>query len=141
MAVAHDIVQDVFADLWTMGPPADDRPLRPLLYAMARNRSLNHVRNRRTREAKHHEILRDVPATEAPADSLDAASLRDRLVAWTRALPDRQREALTLTRVHGLAHAEAAETMGVSARTVNNHLVRALATLRERLAAFDPDLS
>ena len=136
-AAAHDLVQDVFADLWADGhDPA--RPLRPLLYAMARNRALNHVRDRRSRDAKHDVIAHDAPMAEAPAEGLDARALAGRLAAWIRALPPRQREALTLTRFHHLPHDEAAEAMGLSPRTVNNHVVRALATLRDRLEAHDP---
>ena len=136
-AVAHDLVQDVFADLWADGHDPD-RPVRPLLYAMARNRALNHVRNRRSREAKHDQVARGAPHAEAPTDALDARALSDRLAGWIRALPPRQREALTLTRFHHLPHDEAAQTMGLSPRTVNNHVVRALATLRERIDAYDP---
>ena len=138
-AAAHDLVQDVFADLWAGGhDPA--RPLRPLLYTMARYRALNHVRNARTRAGKHDEVRREAETAAAPPDRLDADALRERLAAWVGALPERQREALTLTRFHGLSHGEAADVMGLSARTVNNHLVRALATLRDRVAAFDPSL-
>jgi RNA polymerase sigma-70 factor (ECF subfamily) len=51
-------------------------------------------------------------------------------------LPARQREALLLTRFQGMTHQEAAETMGCSPRTVNNHLVRALRALRERVDEY-----
>ena len=134
---AHDLVQDVFADLWEMDD-LGDRPLRPLLYAMARHRALNLVRDRRTRAAKHGEIRQDTATAAEPVDRLDAAALADRLAGWIRALPPRQREALTLTRFHDLSHHEAAETMGLSARTVNNHVVRALATLKGQLDTLDP---
>ncbi|MEM0963891.1 MAG: sigma-70 family RNA polymerase sigma factor [Bacteroidota bacterium] len=136
---AHDLVQDTFADVWADGHDPS-RPLRPLLFSMARNRALNHVRNRNTRSGKHDEIRNDSEIATLPTDTLDAAPLAERLAAWVRALPERQREALTLTRFRGLSHTEAADVMGLSPRTVNNHLVRALATLRDRLAAFDPDL-
>ncbi|MEL6616575.1 MAG: sigma-70 family RNA polymerase sigma factor, partial [Bacteroidota bacterium] len=133
-AAAHDLVQDVFADLWTDGHDPS-RPIRPLLYAMARNRALNHVRNRRRREEKHVEILAETETSTEPTTTLDANALKTRLAGWIRALPTRQREALTLTRFHDLSHEEAATTMGLSPRTVNNHLVRALATLRAHLDA------
>jgi RNA polymerase sigma-70 factor (ECF subfamily) len=55
-------------------------------------------------------------------------------------LPDRQREALLLSRYEGLSHAEIAEIMGVSPRTVNNHLVSALKSIRNNVVAFEPAL-
>ena len=77
----------------------------------------------------------DEALAEAEAKALDA-----RLQAWIADLPDRQREALTLSRFDGLSHAEIADVMGVSPRTVNNHLVQALRTLRDRLHHFAPNL-
>lgn len=140
-AAAHDLVQDVFVAFWegraTLDPAA---PLAPLLYRMARYRALNHLRDRRLREAKHDVLRREAEGEEEPADDLDAAALGVRLRAWIGALPERQREALTLTRERGLSHHEAAAVMNVSPRTLNNHIVRALARLHARIALYAPDL-
>lgn len=134
-AGAHDIVQDVFVALWEQRHTLDPTlPLPALLYRMARYRSMNHLRARRVRE-RHAATVESAYAPE-PADP-DVANLSTRLAAWIDALPDRQREALQLTRYSGLTHREAADVMEISPRTVNNHLVRALATLQERLAALE----
>lgn len=74
-------------------------------------------------------------STPPPDDVVEGYALARRLEALVEALPERQREALLLTRVDGLAHVEVAAVMGISARTVNNHLVRALRALREGLDA------
>ena len=42
--------------------------------------------------------------------------------------------------VRGLSHEEVAEAMDVSPRTVNNHLVKALRTIRDRVRAYEPTL-
>ena len=70
---------------------------------------------------------------------LTAQRLDDKLQLWIDQLPERQREALTLTRFEGLSHVEVAEIMGISPRTVNNHLVKALETLRDQIRAYEPD--
>ena len=141
-AVANDLVQDVFVALWegrhTLDP---ETPLAPTLYRMARNRALNHVRDRRLHEAVHDGIRRDADAPAEPHDTLDADALGVRLRAWIGALPERQREALVLTRDRGLSHHDAAALMGVSPRTLNNHVVRALTQLHARLATYAPDLA
>ena len=141
-AAAHDLVQDVFVALWegrqTLAP---DTPLAPFLYRMARNRALNYARDRRLHEVKQ-DGLRDEPAIAVePADTLDADALGARLRAWVGALPERQREALTLTRERGLSHHDAAAVMGISPRTLNNHIVRALAHVHACLARYAPDLA
>ncbi|MEM1043103.1 MAG: sigma-70 family RNA polymerase sigma factor [Bacteroidota bacterium] len=138
--LAHDLVQDVFVMLWEMRTTLDpEQTLRGLLYRMARNRALNHKRARRTRQRKHDEIRHMAEPTVSPAQRLDADRLRVRLGRWLGDLPERQREALSLTRFEGLSHREAAEAMGVAPRTVNNHIVRALGTLQARLDAFEDE--
>ena len=58
---------------------------------------------------------------------------------WIDELPPRRREAFRLSRFDGLSHDEIARVMALTPKTVNNHIVLALQTLRERLAHFDPD--
>ncbi len=47
---------------------------------------------------------------------------------------------MLLSRFEGLSHQEIAAVMEISPRTVNNHIVQALKTLRDRIRAFEPDL-
>jgi len=49
-------------------------------------------------------------------------------------LPPRCREVFTLTRDRHLSYAEAAEVLGISRKTVEIHVGRALALLRQHLA-------
>lgn len=137
---ADDVVQDAFVRIWNARERLDpDRSLRALLYQTVRNLGLNRVRNRSTRQDKLAGLAADAPEPVALPDAhAEAADTGARLRAWVADLPDRQQEALRLTRFDGLSHEEAAEIMGVSPRTVNNHLVRALRTLRDRLSRLDP---
>ena len=68
------------------------------------------------------------------------ASLRHLLATWIAALPPRQREAFCLSRYEGLSHDEIAAVMDLAPKTVNNHIVLALQTLRQRLHRHDADL-
>ena len=49
------------------------------------------------------------------------------------ALPKRPREVLMLARVEGYSQKEIADRLGLSPKTVENHLTRALAQLAQRL--------
>ncbi len=53
-------------------------------------------------------------------------------------LPDRCREILELSRVHGLRYAEIASALGISVKTVEAQMGKALRILRERLAPWLP---
>lgn len=142
-AAADDIVQDVFSDLWDMRRELDtSRSLEALLYRMCRNRAYTVRRNASTRERKHDEIRITSNASLTPnmAAALDSTELDGRLRVWIDELPERQREALLLCRLQDLSHREVADVMGVSPRTVNNHIIRALDTLKARIRTLEPNL-
>ena len=54
-------------------------------------------------------------------------------------LPEDEREAFSLVRIQGLTQVEAAEVLGVSTKTVQRRLNRALLMLAERLDDLRPD--
>lgn len=138
-ALSEDLVQDAFVRLWDRRATLDDAvPLRAHLFRTVRNLSLNARRD----DATHRRLLADpaaqvsaaVPRGGVPPDAaVVGGELSGLLRAWVGELPTRQREALLLSRVEGLSHAEVAVAMGCAPRTVNNHLVAALATLRRRV--------
>lgn len=139
-ATAADAVQETFARLWERRDRIDpDRSVRALLAQSVRNRLLNANRNASNRQALLDAQGHTADAPARPDDIAHHASLAERLRALLQALPERQQVAITLTRFEGLSHSEAAVAMDCSARTVNNHIVRGLRTLRERLLALDPD--
>ena len=144
-SAARDITQDVFVKLWESRRSLDpDQSLKAYLYRTARNRAYNHERNRRTRTDKEADVRTDSPAQPtprtAPDEAVDARMLDQRLRRWIDDLPDRQREALSLSRFEGLSHEAIAEIMDISPRTVNNHIVRALKSLRQNVHAYEPGL-
>jgi RNA polymerase sigma-70 factor (ECF subfamily) len=138
-ATARDLVQDAFIRVWKRRAQLDDDlSLKALLYRTVRNLAFNHLRDELTRtrllsEGYEPSGWRD-PGPEATAE---AHELQQQLTAWIAALPERQREALMLSRYEGLSHDEIAGVLGIAPRTVNNHLVRALQTLRDHLDARD----
>ncbi|HZY85342.1 MAG TPA: sigma-70 family RNA polymerase sigma factor [Gemmataceae bacterium] len=61
-----------------------------------------------------------------------------RLLDAIEGLPEDEREAFDLVRIQGLTHGEAAEVLGVSAKTVQRRLDRGLRLLTERLGDLRP---
>lgn len=137
---AEDLVQEALLKLWEVRATLDpQRSLKALLYRMVRNLAFNRRRDQQNREAKHVLMQAELPKTGNPPDrSADASLLGSKLRAWIAMLPDRQREALLLSRYEGLSHEEIAKVMGVSPRTVNNHVVKALKYIRHQLYALEP---
>lgn len=135
-----DVLQELYVKLWQVRATIDpDRSLKALLFQMARNFAFNHERARRRRATDPIDDHPDLSAPSLPLDDrLDSARLEDRLRAWIDELPARRREAFVLSRFDGLSHDEIAKVMDLAPKTVNNHIVLALQTLRARLAEFDP---
>ena len=133
---AHDVVQDVFVKLWEQRATLEvERSLQALLYTMTRNRALN-VRRQSGRLDADAEVD-DMPMkAPAPDEKVEAADLGVWLRRGIEALPPRRAEAFTLSRFHGLSHAEIARVMGLSIRTVDTHVVHALRDLRRHLDAL-----
>lgn len=140
-AAAADLVQDAFVRVWERRASLDpNRSIKALLYRTVRNLALNRARDRSTRRDLLTDYEPDVYREPTPDAHAEGRELRRRLDGWIAELPERQREALTLSRFDGLSHDEIADVMEISARTVNNHLVRALQYLRDRTAAYEPSL-
>jgi RNA polymerase sigma-70 factor (ECF subfamily) len=138
---AQDVVQDAFLRLWRRRETLDpSRSLRSLLYTTVHNRALNWIRDRNLHARPEDTLDARVSAeTVDEAGRMDAERLRAFLDAWIARLPPRRREAFVLSRYQGLTHAEIADVMGLTPRTINTHIVLALRDLRERLDLFHRD--
>ncbi len=128
---AEDVLQEVLVNAHK-AILADNREinLKPWLYRIARNRSLNHLRKPKA-EAK--ESMDMVPAVE---ESSTAAKVHNReefrqLLSDVTKLPETQRAALMLREIEGLSYEEIAVAMETSIPSVKSLLVRARISLAE----------
>ena len=139
-AVAEELVQDVMLELWRRRETLSaDGSAQAYLFQATRNRVLNHLRHLRIEQRSEPEI-RGEGASSPHADSaLVHEELDVAVQKAVQSLPDRCREVFELSRVHGLKYAEIAKTLGISVKTVEAQMGKALRTLRERLAAWLPD--
>lgn len=141
--VTKDILQEVYAQLWQIRDRIDaDKSLKALLYRMTKNRCINYIRSQRTTRLDDV-AASDIPSEEMEPMSLDGQSdvmLERKLSEWIEILPERQREAFELSRFDGLDHHEIAKVMDCAPRTVNNHIVSALKTLREKLEQWNSSM-
>jgi RNA polymerase sigma-70 factor (ECF subfamily) len=77
-----------------------------------------------------------VPAPESSGSGLSPTARR--ILVAIDALPEEEREVVNLVRVQGLTYAEAADLLGVSAKTVQRRLHRGLLSLTEQLPDLRP---
>ncbi|MEJ7810835.1 MAG: RNA polymerase sigma-70 factor [Gemmatimonadaceae bacterium] len=135
--VAEDVVQDVMLNVWRQRETLRvEDCARAYLYRAVRNRAFNHLRHERVRRDAAPQLVRESPL----APSGDALLAEQELEAAVRAavseLPERCREVFELSRVRGLRYTEIATTLGISVKTVETQMGRALKSLRESLAEY-----
>jgi RNA polymerase sigma factor (sigma-70 family) len=132
---AEDVLQEVFAAAFN-AMIADERPLnvRPWLYRIARNRSLNHLR----RVQAIGVDSMDVHLSENGASTADKVHRREEfrlLVQDVQGLPETQRTALLLREIDALSYEQIAEAMETTVPSVKSLLVRARVSLAEAAEA------
>jgi len=131
-SVAEEIVQDLFLELWTHRAELTiDQSIAGYLFTAARNRALNRAkRERRIVDVTAIERTdRPDPSSPGEAELLDALELQDAIAQ----LPARCRLIFTLNRHQDLSYAEIAASLGLSVKTVETQMGRALRALRDRL--------
>jgi RNA polymerase sigma factor (sigma-70 family) len=135
-ARAEDAVQQTFLSAYqAMTRGEADLNLRPWLYRIAHNASLNLLRQNGW---SYDQLSDHLDGVERPEQALERRErLRSTLDA-VKALPERQRDALVLRELEGMSYDEIATTLGVGDGAVRQLLHRARATLRSGLTAVTP---
>src|SRR5580704_14973052 len=128
---AEDVLQEVMTAAYN-AILADNRPInvRPWLYRIARNRSLNHLR--RTTAIGVDSM--DVHVADAGLSTSEKASMREEfrvLLDDVAQLPESQRSALVLREMEALTYEQIAEAMDTTVPSVKSLLVRARIGLAE----------
>lgn len=139
-AVAEDLVHDLFLAIWRRRETwSIQSSLRAYLFTAARNRARGHFDKQRVRQDWAAEQKNTLPTASAPPiiQQLYGASLCEAVARWLDELPLRRREVFMLSRYEALTYQEIADVLGISVKTVETQMSRALKHLRGRLEAFD----
>jgi RNA polymerase sigma factor (sigma-70 family) len=132
---AEDVLQEVFAAAFN-AVLADEREInvRPWLYRIARNRSLNHLR----RASAVGVDSMDIHFADHGMSTGDRAIRREsfrELLADVHDLPETQRTALLLREIDALSYEQIAHAMETTVPSVKSLLVRARISLAEAAEA------
>ncbi len=132
---AEDVLQEVFAAAFN-AVLADERAInvRPWLYRIARNRSLNHLR----RASAIGVDSMDVHFADGGISTGDKVMRREsfhELIADVHQLPETQRTALLLREIDALSYDQIALAMDTTVPSVKSLLVRARISLAEAAEA------
>ena len=132
---AEDLVQQAFVIIWEKRIEIDEqKSLRAYLFRIAYTRMLNLFRD--------HSKFDDSAESERTEsdDSADAnlenQELAQALTSAINQMPEKRQEVFRLCFIQEFTYKSAAEVLGVSVKTIENHMGLALKELRSKLEGF-----
>lgn len=134
---AEDVVQEAFAAVWVkVAQGTDIGAFKPYIYRAVHNAALMRLRRADNNTVSIDELgterVEDEAAPVTDAD-MELAERDARLWETVGRLPERCRQVLLMCKRDGMSYREVAEEMGISVKTVENQMNKALRTLRESL--------
>ena len=139
---AKDMVQDVFVEYWEQKEIVEVANVSSYLYKSVQNKCLNHIKHQAVEDnyatnVKIAQSRMDYLAQNTDDNELfrqvSNQNLRELIEASVGKLPPKCQEAFRLCYFDEMTCREAAEVMGLSPRTVEGHIQKAIAHLREDL--------
>lgn len=126
---------DVFTKFWRQGDAIGvHTSVEAYLKISVSNRAIDYLRRRNRRRRFSGDLPVHRACGAAPPDHIaHAGQLAAEIEAAVSALPPRGQEIFRLNRYEGLTYQQIAERCGVSYKTVETHIRRALIALRARL--------
>jgi RNA polymerase sigma factor (sigma-70 family) len=144
-ALAEEVVEDVFWQVWREAPRFDAERGRVMawLLAIARSRAIDALRrNERVRASEVavddddalDSLAEGRECSDDPFDLISASQHHSKLHALLAGLEPLPRQLLALAFMRGCTHEEIAEQTGLALGTVKSHIRRTLVALRSQLA-------
>jgi RNA polymerase sigma-70 factor (ECF subfamily) len=134
--IAEDIVQDTFVRVWEIRQSlASDKSFFSLIAKVSSNLSKDHFKHEAVR-LRHKENITEIydRQSDKPDKQLETEFIKKNILNIIHQyLPLKQRTIFLLSRIEGKSNEEIAEMLGISQRTVENQLYRALKTLKKKI--------
>jgi RNA polymerase sigma-70 factor (ECF subfamily) len=135
---AEEVTQDAFVAAWKgLDTFRGDSSLRTWLFTMVSHKVVDQRRRRSIAPAQDWVFdTAPAPLTDDPETRVNNDNFLSELDLALAELPYRQRAAWLLREVDGMTHVEIGRILLITPSAVRGHLVRARATLSERMAAW-----
>jgi RNA polymerase sigma-70 factor, ECF subfamily len=142
---AREVVQDAFMKLWEIRYDIEpDSNLKNFLFTLVKNNCLNILKHNQIK-LKHHEKIQWIEMYyqyESLAgmneDYLEINELRDKIELAIQHLPEHSRAVFEMSRFGNMKNQEISEKLGITVKTVEAHMTKALKILRQELKDYLP---
>ena len=135
---AEEVVQAVFCRIWEKRRQwAVQTSLKAYLYGSVYHRCIDGLRRNKNAQKYQRHVLQHTEGQAAPASGkAELKELEAKLQHALSQLPDQCRAIFQLSRFGGLKYREIADLLGLSIKTVEANLCRALKHLRNQLTDY-----
>jgi RNA polymerase sigma-70 factor (family 1) len=130
---AEELVQEVFTNIWEKRDQLKSGlSFKSYLFTIAFNVIKKQFRQKaRFRKFASEELISE--ETNETAQQIDYHSLKKYILDLAGSLPEKRRNVFIKSRFEGLSNKEIADELGLSKKTVENHLNLALKEIRSRM--------
>lgn len=137
---AEDLVQQVFVSVWEKRETTEiHTSLRALLYKAVHNACLNRIKQQKVRrDFAQAEFM--TQTQESASDPVQEKELQQKIEDAVNLLPEQCAKIFRMSRYEQLKYQEIADELGLSVKTVENQMGKALKLMRERLKDYLPVL-
>ncbi len=145
--IAEDIVSESLIKLWEQIKVKEIGNIKPLLFTILRNATLDHLKHQTVRMNAISEIQRKLNSelklrisileSYDPSD-IFSSEIQEIFQQTLRQLPPKTRRVIELSRLKFKSNKEIAEQLGISVKGVDYHIGVALKELRKQLKDYLP---
>ncbi len=133
-AKAKDLVQDTFFDLWQKRNELTiDLSLKAYLRRAVINKSIDEIRRRKKLVFNDEIVEQQVEEESLELEEVDSSDLQAHMMRAIELLPEKCKVVFKLSRFEGLAHKEIAAELGISTKTIENQITKALKLIRKNM--------
>jgi len=135
---SQDIVQQVFVSIWEKRESlAIHTSLNGLLYKAVYNACLNRIKQQKIRTNHANEVQRN-SETSMQVETIQQKELTKKIEDAIGRLPEQCARIFKMSRFDHLKYQEIADKLGLSVKTVENQMGKALKLMRENLKDYLP---
>jgi RNA polymerase sigma-70 factor, ECF subfamily len=133
-----DILQEVFVKVWLNRHNIKKvETYNAFLYTITKNTLLNEIRSRMKSEVFLADLFyKSVAAEFITQQSVEYNDIKIQIEQLVLQLPEKRRKVYQLSREDGMSNADIAEELGISVKTVEDHMTHALRFLKDRLRSL-----
>lgn len=136
--LAKEAAQEAFVAVWNNRATLDPaKSIRAYLKTATTSRAINLLKSTNHHRGSGEEALSYISAAHlSPAQEAENQELGQHIQVAVDSLPPRCREVFVLAKYHGLSHKAIAAQLGISPKTVEHQVAKAIKSLREKLKTY-----